>query len=77
MVHASLHEQVVRIKTIEVDMHAIEARLQLQLKQDSQMQRIAQIPSMGLLTATAAIGHHGLSIRNLMGSGCASPTPLH
>jgi hypothetical protein len=40
---------------------AIEARLQLQLKQDPQMQRIAQIPGVGLLTATAAIATMGES----------------
>jgi transposase len=40
MVRDSLREQVVRIKAIEVDMQAIEARLQIQLKQDPQMQRI-------------------------------------
>ena len=59
MVRDSLHEQVVRIKAIEVDMQAIETRLQLQLKQDPQMQRIAQIPGVGLLTATAAIATMG------------------
>ncbi len=59
MVRDSLREQVVRIKAIEVDMQAIEKRLQLQLKQDPQMQRIAQIPGVGLLTATAAIATMG------------------
>ena len=59
LVRDSLHEQVARIKAIEVDMQAIEARLQLQLKQDPQMQRIAQIPGVGLLTATAAIATMG------------------
>ncbi len=59
MVRDSLREQVVRIKAIEVDMQAIEMRLQLQLKQDPQMQRIAQIPDVGLLTATAAIATMG------------------
>jgi transposase len=50
MVRDSLHEQVARIKSIEVDMQAIETRLQIQLKQDPQMQRIAQIPGVGLST---------------------------
>jgi transposase len=59
MVRDSLHEQVARIKSIEVDMQAIETRLQIQLKQDPQMQRIAQIPGVGLLTATAAIATMG------------------
>lgn len=59
MVRDSLREQVARIKAIEVDMKAIEVRLQLQLKLDPQMQRIAQIPGVGLLTATAAIATMG------------------
>jgi len=59
MVADSLREQVLRIKAIEVDMQAIEKRLQLQLAQDRQMQRIAQIPGVGLLTATAAIATMG------------------
>jgi transposase len=59
MVADSLREQVLRIKAIEVDMQAIEKRLQLQLAQDRPMQRIAQIPGVGLLTATAAIATMG------------------
>lgn len=59
MVADSLREQVLRIKAIEVDMQTIEKRLQLQLGQDRQMQRIAQIPGVGLLTATAAIATMG------------------
>jgi len=59
MVADSLREQILRIKAIEVDMQAIQMRLQLQLKQDPQMQRIAQIPGVGLLTATAAIATMG------------------
>ena len=59
MVADSLREQVLRIKVIEVDMQAIEKRLQLQMGQDRQMQRIAQIPGVGLLTATAAIATMG------------------
>lgn len=59
MVADSLREQVLRIKAIEVDMQAIEKRLQLQLAQDRQMQRIAKIPGVGLLTATAAIATMG------------------
>jgi transposase len=55
----SLREQVLRIKAIEVDMQAIEKRLQLQLGHDRQMQRIAQIPGVGVLTATAAIATMG------------------
>ena len=55
----SLREQVIRIKGIEADMLTIEKRLKLQLKQDPQMQRIAKIPGVGLLTATAAIATMG------------------
>ena len=55
MVADSLREQVARIRAIEVDMHAIEKHLQLQLTEDPQMLRVAQIPGVGLLTATAAI----------------------
>ena len=59
MVADSLREQVARIKALSQDMQAIEKRLGLQLRQDPQMQRIAQIPGVGLLTATAAIATMG------------------
>ena len=59
MVADSLREQVARIKALSEDMQAIEKRLSLQLRQDPQMQRIAQIPGVGLLTATAAIATMG------------------
>ncbi len=59
MVKDSLHEQVARIKALSQDMQAIEKRLALQLKTDPQMQRINQIPGVGLLTATAAIATMG------------------
>ncbi|MGI9133367.1 MAG: IS110 family transposase, partial [Rhodoferax sp.] len=59
MVADSLREQVARIKAIGVDMLAIEKRLALQLKADKAMQRVAQIPGVGLLTATAAIATMG------------------
>lgn len=59
MVADSLREQVARIKALSEDMQAIEKRLGLQLRQDPQMQRIAQIPGVGLLTATAAIATMG------------------
>ena len=55
MVRDSLREQVARIKEMSQAMLAIEKRLGLQLKADPHMQRIAQIPGVGLLTATAAI----------------------
>lgn len=59
MVRDSLREQVRRIKTLSEDIQAIEKRLTLQLKVDPHMQRIAQIPGVGLLSATAAIATMG------------------
>ena len=59
MVADSLREQVLRIKAMSTDILAIEKRLGLQLKADKAMQRIAQIPGVGLLTATAAIATMG------------------
>ena len=59
MVADSLREQVLRIKAMSADMLAIEKRLGLHLKADKAMQRIAQIPGVGLLTATAAIATMG------------------
>lgn len=59
MVRDSLREQVARIKALGQDIQAIETRLGQQLRQDPQMQRIAQIPGVGLLTATAAIATMG------------------
>lgn len=59
MVADSLREQVVRIKSIMADMQAIERRLAQQLRTDEQMKRIAQIPGVGVLTATAAIATMG------------------
>ncbi len=55
----SLREQVGRIHALNQDIARIEQRLALQLKADPQMQRIAQIPGVGLLTATAAIATMG------------------
>ena len=59
MVLESLREQVARIKAIAADMQAIERRLAQQLRLDPQMKRIAQIPGVGVLTATAAIATMG------------------
>jgi transposase len=59
MVRDSLREQVERIRAIGQDMQAIEKRLAWQLTADPQMQRIAQIPGVGVLTATAAIATMG------------------
>lgn len=55
----SLREQVQRIKQLSADIDTIETRLTLHLKADPQMQRISQIPGVGLLTATATIATMG------------------
>lgn len=55
----SLREQAGRIKGLEQDIKTIEQRLQERLKSNAQMKRIAQIPGVGLLTATAAIATMG------------------
>lgn len=59
MVADSLREQVTRIKALGEDIASIDKRLALQLRQDPQMQRIAQIPGVGVLSATAAIATMG------------------
>ena len=59
MVADSLREQVARIKALSVDMAKVERRLAQQLKAEPDMQRVAQIPGVGLLTATAAIATMG------------------
>jgi len=59
MVRDSLREQVQRIKALSEDIAGIERRLALQLKSDADMRRVAQIPGVGLLTATAAIATMG------------------
>lgn len=55
----SLREQVQRIKQLAADIKAIEVRLAQRLRTDEDMKRIAQIPGVGLLTATAAIATMG------------------
>ncbi|MFO0124573.1 MAG: IS110 family transposase [Betaproteobacteria bacterium] len=55
----SLREQVQRIKDLVKDIKAIETRLAQRLRDDEDMQRVAQIPGVGLLTATAAIATMG------------------
>jgi len=55
----SLREQVQRVKDLAKDIKAIEARLAQRLRADKNMQRVAQIPGVGLLTATAAIATMG------------------
>ena len=55
----SLREQVKRIKDLAKDILAIEGRLAQRLRADKDMQRVAHIPGVGLLTATAAIATMG------------------
>lgn len=55
----SLREQAQRIKTLVEDIKRIEQRLQQRLKGNADMKRVAQIPGVGLLTATAAIATMG------------------
>lgn len=55
----SLREQVQRVKDLAKDIKAIEARLAQRLRDDEDMQRVVQIPGVGLLTATAAIATMG------------------
>ena len=59
MVADSLREQVRRIKALGEDIAAIEKRLASQLRQDEDMRRIAEIPGVGVLTATAAVATMG------------------
>jgi len=55
----SLREQVQRIKQLAEDIKVIEARLAQRLKNNADMKRVAAIPGVGLLTATAAIATMG------------------
>jgi len=55
----SLREQVQRIKQLALDIAALEVRLNQRLRTDEDMSRVAKIPGVGLLTATAAIATMG------------------
>jgi transposase len=55
----SLHEQVRRIESLDRDIAAIEQRLSLQLRSTPACQTLAQIPGIGLLTATAVVASMG------------------
>jgi transposase len=59
MVADSLREQVARIKYLGQEMQAIEKRLALQLKEELQMRRVAQIPGVDLLHCYGRHCHHG------------------
>jgi len=55
----SLREQALRIKQLTQDIKVIEQRLAQRLRADAGMQRVARIPGVGLLTATASIATMG------------------
>jgi len=55
----SLREQAQRIKQLAIDIKAIEVRLAEVLRIDVDMKRVAAIPGVGLLSATAAIATMG------------------
>lgn len=55
----SLREQLARIGALQEDMGQVEKRLALCLRADPQMRRIAKVPGVGVLTATAAIATMG------------------
>jgi transposase len=58
----SLREQAQRIKKLAEDIKAVEQRLTQQLRADADMKRVATIPGVGLLTATAAVATMGDSM---------------
>ncbi len=55
----SLREQAQRIKQLMKDIKAVEQRLMQRLRSNADMKRVAEIPGVGLLTATAAIATMG------------------
>lgn len=55
----SLHEQVRRIGQLQADIGAIERRLAQQLRQSSACKAVAEIPGVGLMTATAVVSSMG------------------
>ena len=55
----SLREQAQRIKQTEADIKAIATRLAQRLRGNADMKRVAEIPGVGLLTATAVIATMG------------------
>ncbi|WP_316679622.1 IS110 family RNA-guided transposase [Ralstonia chuxiongensis] len=55
----SLREQAQRIKQTEADIKTIEQRLAQRLRDNVDMKRVAEIPGVGLLTATAVIATMG------------------
>jgi transposase len=59
MVVETLHEQWVRIGEIDTQITEIERKLQVWLRQDKAAKAIADIPGVGVLTATAAVASMG------------------
>ena len=55
----SLREQWARVQQMQVEINAIERRLAAVLRDTPQCQQIAEIPGVGLLTATAAVATIG------------------
>ncbi len=55
----SLREQAQRITKLADEIKALEQRLAQRLRDDADMRRVAEIPGVGLLTATAAIATMG------------------
>lgn len=59
MLIESLREQYARLAQLNEQIAQIERRLQQWLREDASVQAIAQIPGVGLLTATAAVASMG------------------
>ncbi|MDB0544197.1 IS110 family transposase [Ralstonia solanacearum] len=55
----SLREQWGRVQSTDADIATLERRLKAALRENQQCQRIAEIPGVGLLTATAAVAAIG------------------
>ncbi|WP_197339990.1 IS110 family transposase [Ralstonia solanacearum] len=55
----SLREQWGRVQSTDADIATLERRLKAALRENQQYQRIAEIPGVGLLTATAAVAAIG------------------
>jgi transposase len=59
MLWHSLQEQLAGLRRLEDEIHQLEKRIQIWLQADSDCQRIATIPGVGLLTASAAVATIG------------------
>lgn len=59
MLIESLREQYARLSELDAQIAQIERRLQQWLREDAAVQAVAQIPGVGLLTATAAVASMG------------------